>query len=1085
MKHEVIPTMFHLKTILLVTTAAIVGILPIGAQTTGTLNGKVTAANGTPVANAPITLTNNGTGQSQRALSANDGTFQVSDLPPGTYEIDVEAPGFKRLAEKDVLLNASGSSINLTVQAGNSSETVTVAGMTGLIQDESSETSRSYDTRFVREVPLRERNVQKTVDFMPGVTTAQPTGQDPLDPQQRLTWNANGQLSEANRQNYDGIQNDEPMNGYQVHTPTLESVEQFNVSTSNYDASQGRAAGSITNAISRTGANGLHGSLFAFNDNSWAAARDYFNPVGTPQSGANLNQFGASLGGPIIKDKTFFFGSWESDYNNSYIPSISTVPDANFRAGNFTEVPNLTLYDPLTGLNGGTQRAPFAGNTIPVNRNALASSLLGYIPMPNLPGYEDNYYSTPHYQNDDLRFEGRLDHRFGDKGQAYLRYGYTNDYVNQASPYGDLLGFDNEGRVRSDSAMAGYTTTGSASLIWDVRAGFNRYDDRVYGNNIGLGSTLPSILIDGMSTLGMPANYPQTNVDSTLNIESAWSKRLGIHDIRFGVDMWGIRADGFQSAAYGPQGGYVFGPGGSSLAGALNQGDTFAQSFASFLLGAPTAAGIGSSLLAPSTYEYQYAGFVADRVQFHKLTVDLGLRYEYYDPLKNRYSTGAYSFSPTTDTLVPLNQGSTGGVNANYLNFAPRIGLAYSLTPRTVIRTGYGIQYFNGYLGAAQNSFITSNSLSGYGSAGGFGGAATFGDLSAASLANVPFIVQAVRQRTPYTQTYNFSVQQDLGRGILVDAAYVGNVSRFLPYFQELNAGLPGAGLAGLPYNTAALGDRTASTLLYGHGLNSNYNSLQVNATKRFSAGLAFSAAYTFSKSLDYGGTDNPAVLSNFGLNYGKGSPYSIPQVLDYSTGNARYNYGPSDFNRTNLFTLSHVWQLPFGPGSHYLSSGVLGHILGPWELNGIFHYASGMPYTPVADSISCNCPNTATRADLVPSGTSSVVTYVPSYFGFYPVYSNVQNYALESPAAGSIGNAGRNILVGPNLVNYDLALFRSFQFFERARLEVRGQAYNLFNSTHFANPIANVNSSNFGSSIATLPGYGNRTLQIGLRLTF
>jgi len=307
-------------------------------------------------------------------------------------------------------------------------------------------------------------------------------------------------------------------------------------------------------------------------------------------------------------------------------------------------------------------------------------------------------------------------------------------------------------------------------------------------------------------------------------------------------------------------------------------------------------------------------------------------------------------------------------------------------------------------------------------------------------------------------------VQRDLGWATVLDVSYSGALGRQLPFTADINSAAPGTGAAGIPFNVASYGDRTAPIYIRGTGSTSNYNAFQVNLSKRFSKNLALTLAYTFSKSLDYG-----AGLTPFQDSF-----------------DPRNNYGPSNFDRTNVLTISHVWQLPFGTGTNHLGSGWLGHVLGPWQIDGIFRYASGSPWTPTADAASCACPGNTVRADIVPNGTSTVIGYYPTFFGFFPYAYNVQNYALAQPQPGFYGNAGRNILRGPGFTNYDMSLFRSFVFLENTRLELRAEAYNLSNSAFFANPsVTNVNSGNFGQSTSLLPGFGPRTLQLALRLVF
>jgi hypothetical protein len=344
---------------------------------------------------------------------------------------------------------------------------------------------------------------------------------------------------------------------------------------------------------------------------------------------------------------------------------------------------------------------------------------------------------------------------------------------------------------------------------------------------------------------------------------------------------------------------------------------------------------------------------------------------------------------------------------------------------------------------------------------GTFGLFSTAGATSLTTAPNRAVYYTPSRLRTPYVQFYNFTIQRDLTHGILADVGYVGNLGRELPYTLNTNAALPGTGATGLPLNGAF--GRTAGTFLRGTGFNSKYNSLQANITKRFSEGLSFSVAYTYSKSLDYGAGLTP-FLNNT---------------------NPRANYGPSDFDRTHVFTLTHNWRLPFGTGTQHLNSGIAGRLLGPWQLDGILRHATGLPFTPTASAAFCQCPGNTPTADVVPGPPALGFTAFPSFFGFFEVPYLFPTIAFAQPANGSFGNVGRNAVRGPDFTNYDLSVSRQFVFVEHTRLEFRAEAYNLSNSTHFGPPIANVNSANFGLSTGTALGLGERTFQFALKLVY
>jgi len=433
-----------------------------------------------------------------------------------------------------------------------------------------------------------------------------------------------------------------------------------------------------------------------------------------------------------------------------------------------------------------------------------------------------------------------------------------------------------------------------------------------------------------------------------------------------------------------------------------------------------------------------------------------------------------YVYDPTSNQLAPTNSGSidnVGNVQTNWKNVGPRFGFAYRPMERTVIRGGYAISFFNGPLNFYAGSFISDQPV-GSGVASGFGtgslatlpgAASTTSATGAIPAPNTPLAFTPSDIRTPYVQQYNFLIEQDMGRyGLVGTLGYVGNLGRHLPYSRDINAALPGTGVAGMPLNRAF--GRTAPTIERTTGATSNYNSLQGSLTKRFGQTLSFTMGYTYSKSMDHGAGGLTPLLNNVDL---------------------RSNYGPSDWDRTHMFTFSHVWQLPIGANSKFLNQGLLGRILGPWQIDGLFRWVSGAPLTLTADPTLCNCPGNTPTASTVVTGVNTGISLLPTAFGFLPVPYQSLNFAFTQPDPNTFGNLGRNSVRGPGFTNYDVALFRSFVVHEQTRLELRGQAFNLTNSPHFSNPIGNVNSPNFGQSVSTLPYAPERRLQVGARLLF
>jgi hypothetical protein len=1053
----------------------------IYGQTGGSLSGKVSEASGVPVPSASITVTDPG-GFAHTATTAQDGTFTINNLPAGNYRIDVQVTGFKRLTQENVQVTAGAPvSLQLGLEAGSSQESVAIQGQAPLADDSSDRIAHSYSGNVLGQLPVQDLNYSQLVEMSTGVTPPTPTTNILLDPQRNRAWNTNGQQAQSNNFFQDGIENQENVRNQQIHIPTIEGIQQMNLTTSNYDASQGRAAGSILNPITKPGASTPHGEIFEYHSNDWLRARNFFNPSPLPQPIFTSNQFGADLGGAIIPDRTFFFVSDQSDIVRDANPVFTTVPSAAFIQGNFSSLPGVTIYNPFTGSTTGAGRTPFSNNIIPSNLlNSSAVALLSALPAPNLAGVENNYYTNQQFRNTGIRGDARLDQRFNDRNLVFLRYGLSYYSTRQASALGVLGESGGYSRLRAHEGLVGYTHAFGATTFTDLRAGFDRYSNPIYGlpgvtNAAAFGFSgsagIPNVAIDGMQNIGTNPAYPQINKEDNWNIVNNWTFRIRNNDFRFGADYYQVRADGFQNLLYGPAGGYTFTSGATSIPGAsLGQYGSFANSLAAFLLGVPTTSGVNTSAFLPSYISRQYGLYAADRVNIMShLTLDLGVRWDLFLPVEPRNNAANYfTFNPGVNTLTSLGSGSrSGGVTTNNMNVAPRIGLAYRVRDRLVVRAGYGMSFWNPELAFFANSLMPAMTGTTAGIAGGYTTTGRFGVLplvtgAAAVAPNQTLYVTPSKVRTPYVQFFNFDIQQDMSHGMLLDLAYVGNLGRDLPYTRDLNAAAPGSGANGQPFGVFG---HTAPILLRGTGMSSNYNSLQANVTKRFSQGFAFTAAYTFSKSLDYGAGLTPFLYNN--------NPFA--------------NYGPSNFDRTHIFTFTHAWRLPFGPGTGHFNHGLMAHLLGPWELDGIARTATGLPFTPTASSALCQCPGNTPTANVVPGPTLNGVTFVPGFYGFYyfALPYELPTIALAQPSAGALGNIGRNAIRANGFTNYDLALSRSFVFFEHTRLDFRAEAYNLTNSPHFGPPIANVNSSNFGLSTTTAPGLDNRIFQFAVKLVF
>ncbi len=1058
----------------------------------GSMTGRVTEGAGAGVPNASITVTDTATGQQYRALTGADGSFTVGSLPPGTYRVDVETNGFRRISKNDIVLTAGAPvRVELLLGSGDVRESVEVKAVSPVYQNETTgERGMGFGTRTMREMPVIDRNGQELIGLMSGVTPPYPTPFLLVDPQRNRVLNVNGQSYFANNHSLDGLDNNEPFSGIlATHVAPVENIQQMNVRTANYNAEYGRAGGAVVNVQTRPGTNDYHGSLYAFNTFDWLQARNPFNTAGDqPQARNTWNQFGADVGGPIVHDKTFFFAGYEGQFQRAETPMFATVPTPELLNGNFSGISGLTLFNPASGNPAtGAGRTPFFNNRIPSTQiNPVSQALLGSFPAANMPGLENNYLANAPYRNDYNRFNGRLDHHFSQDTMAWLRYNYSRYFSSEESALGPALGTGGEGRLRVQNVAATINHNFTPNILADFRFGYNRYDDRLnaFAQQTALGQQLGFFdpTTGAPSTMGLPsfsiagyqygssAGFPMHGVDNTFNWVSGWSAIIGRHQLKFGADFRRLRVDGFQDLGFGPAGSFGFTPGPTMLAGSMGlDQNAYAASFASFLLGAPSTTSRTFYTVPPGFRQTQGFAWIGDTIQLtSRLSLDLGLRYEVYGGITPRFAGGFGNFNPVNNSLIVAGYGENGenvGGGTDWNNLAPRFGFAYRVHSGTVVRGGYAISYF-----PVPMSWSASNLFPGafgvqQGLVGTLGQAGTFGvlpNVTSTSIpssgivtpnANQPLTVVPGTLNTPYVQSFNFSIQHDFGSGTLLDAAYVGTLGRQLPYTRELNAALPGAGLTGLPLY-ASYG-RTASTVERGTGINSNYNSLQVNLTKRFSHGLALQASYTYSKSLDYASNAMP-FLNN----------------IDIAS-----NYGPSDFDRTHMLRFSHIWELPFGAGTNHLNRGVVGQLVGNWQINGIFTWNTGMPFTVFADPTLCNCPGNMLTPNLMNSVSRLGV------FDTAQLSLNAANFGV--PAAGSFGNVGRNSLRGPNNYNYNMSLFRSFPIHEQMKLELRGEAYNLFNTPQWGTPVGNLNSSAFGQTLALMPGGTPRQINIGARLLF
>ena len=810
--------------------------------------------------------------------------------------------------------------------------TVQIDAYSPQLQTDRSDVMRTYSDQQTVQLPFARRNVHSLLELTPGVAPGEPALSELLNPRPAPYLHINGQSQFANQSLLDGVDNNEPFYGFSIYTPHLESVQQLVVTTSNYQSELGRAGGGVYNITTRDGFNKLHGSVFGFHTNQELRARNPFSTEPLDKPIFIRNQFGAVIGGPVISKRLFVAGSYEGNYRRGARTTIASVPILPWRQGDFSGIGGSVIFDPLSGnLITGSGRSAFTGNQIPRSRfNSNAIRLLSLFPEPNLPGLQNNLAVNVPIRNDGNSFDGRVDANISGQTGIFGHYNFSRFFVVSNSPFGPQLGESAESRIENHLFAFATNHSFTPTFLTELRLGYNRYRPRINAANVNRdlrsslaflnGSTLmgegpPRIEINGMDGFGATELAPLSHADNVFTIANTWSGPMGRNLIRGGIDFRHIRSDGFlpSGSIYAPRGLFSFasGPTSSLSSGAGDFG--FANSFASFLLGAPSQTAFSIQSDIPTNRQWQYFAFLQDTFKvLPRVTLDLGVRYELYMPVESRFPGGLANFDATTNSLLISGEdgdvvNQQANIATDWNNFAPRLGFAVQLAERSVMRGGYGISYFRPPLAfyegllANQFAFLSSvqtgreGTLLTSGSFNQFPIASALSPQPGAFLTPVPdqpFISIAREDTTPYVQFYNLTFQQEFTEGFTASLGYVGNVGRKMPYSLQLNAALPGAGLTGLPLNQQF--GRLASTVQRGFGINSNYNSLQADVVKRFGDIVNVTASYTLGKTFDYA-TDFKPFLNNMDI---------------------RSNYSLSDYDRTHIFTLSHIINIPLGAGS-------------------------------------------------------------------------------------------------------------------------------------------------------------------------
>jgi hypothetical protein len=1070
--------------------ALLVGLTAVSAPAQvlyGSIVGNIADSQGAVIPGATISITNTGTGLVLEATSTADGTYTITNVQPGSYDVKVSLQGFREFLKTGVPVTPGTiSRVDVQLEVGALTETVTVASPVQLLQTDKADVHTELKSKEIISLPLNQyRNYQTLINLVPGATPAAFQNAQTDTPARSLRTFVNGTNPNNNNTRIDGASS---VNIWLPHhagyVAPAETIDTVNISTNNFDAAQGMAGGAAITLVTKSGTNEFKGSAFYFRNQDELNARSFFAPSKLDSS---LSIAGGTLGGPIQKNRLFFFGSWEGNYERNSRFDTYTVPTERMRNGDFSEVaaiaPNFRLYDPATGNPDGTGRQPFANNVIPANRiSSIARAIQALYPAPNNPGtnngLQNNLFLARQPKADRDNYDLKIN---WNRSPAHQIWGKVSVMDAQVA---DLfyLGVEDVGTgdTRSWLATFGQTWTLSPTLLLDGNFGINNQNQTAQGGDFGTNfgtdvfglpgtngpdprqSGLPYFNV-GLNTIGNNAGWtPLERKERSYTFTTNVTKLAGKHEFRGGFDFIRYELDHWQpELGSGPRGNFDFS---GNITGTPGYTANAWNQYAAFLLGLTSGYGKSIQFETMTGRENQYALFVNDRWQAsEKLTVTAGLRWEYY-PLMKRANRGLERLDYDTFNVLLGGVGSVPedlGIKVSKSLFAPRLGAAYRLNEDTVVRAGYGITYNPLPWSRPLRGFYPltigySNSVTGNFQAFPLAAGIPEIPLPDISTGQIP-LPRGVTTRSPNpddvergrTQQYNVAIERRLPLDVSVSLAYVGTRTDGGYADIDLNYAEAFGGNAGRQFFTQA---GTAQILDWAARTRSRYNSLQLAINRPFKNGLLLKGAYTWGKAMNETDEDGWAQVT-----------WSQPSQM-------HRNYARAGYDRTHIFQMGFLYDLPFGREQ----SGPLAQIVKEWQINGIYSFYSGTPFSIGGDNTALD-----QRSGFQSIEQISEIRRVGEA-GPDEVYYDPASFAQPGRAWG---NTGRNFLRGPSVWNLDLGLFRGFTFMNRYRVEFRAQATNVLNHTRWGNPVTGFTDPNF-MRIRTLAG-DPRRVQLGLRFQF
>jgi hypothetical protein len=1090
------------------------------AQITADLRGRVVDSSGAAVASAQVKLIEAATNISQQTTSTSAGDYSFTSLNPGSYTLEVTAPTFSHYERKGITVIVGQTvTADLTLSPGSDQQTVTITSDAPLLQAETSNVQTNIPGPVVIAMPLNTRNFIQLTTLAPGVEI----------PPGTVLPRINGGRPRTNEYLYDGISALQPEPGQVAFFPILDDIQEFTVEADNVPAEFGRFNGGVVNVATRAGSNTIHGSVFEFLRNEDLNARNFFAaaaPARKPEYRRNL--YGATLGAPILHDRLFFFGDYQGVKQLIGKTVISTVPTLNERQGIFTGVSKI--YDPATTtvVGGVNVRQEFANDTITTPLDPAAVALLARIPKPLTSAAANNYSRTANDADHQNQFDVRVDGVIGRKDRAFGRYSYYNEVEQPITFFPDGSGPPVTGiigtngvaglsNVLGQQAVANETHTFTDHLLNDARLGYTRRGNGITGpslastastalgipgipTNAAFNNALPLFTFTGFQQLGPSASTFAQFQTAVWQLVDTVSFTRGRHAFKAGIDYRWYQLNTVSPP--NPTGSFAFTTTGTDQQGVTNSGNAFA----SFLLGQVDTFQIDlqTSKIRPRDHIQEY--FAQDDWKVSdRLTLNLGARWTLHFPSTEKNNQGAV-FNLGTQQLdyLGVNGNSKSARELHYANVAPRIGFIYMLSPKTVVRSGFGIVFIDQSgittpFTTPQFPFIQSVTQKTGDSVN-----AAFNLSSGPSVAPIPLTPAAGLGQSVYTanrtagsgysEQWNLAIQRSITNNLSINLAYVGshivhvgipdsNLNQLTTAQLSQGASLltmvanPYVGL--LPASSSIGGAKVTNAQLlkpYPRFLNvatyrnnsgtSNYNAIEAKVEQRLTHGIYLLFAYTHSKLID----DASSVFSSTVLSSPNGS-----SLIAADTFRPYLERDSSNGDMPNVTSFAGIYQLPAGHGHRFGSSGIGDALLGGWALNTVLSLQSGMPVT-VTQATNNNAfagfalqrPNISGTSRLDPS------LRTPAHYFNTAAFSTAPQFV--------IGNASRNPVRGPAYRDLDLALIKQTHLAEKANLEFRAEVFDITNTPAFAQPNGSFGAAAFGSITATTTD--PRVVQFALRLS-